>query len=153
MQVSKIFFIALVLLTGISCGSVSIQDYANNTPKISLPEFFEGSLSAHGIVKNRSGEVLRYFNAELTGTWNDQGVGTLYELFLFDDGEEQERTWVFTPNTDGTYIATAGDVVEAGLLETAGNAFFMSYVLRINYQGKPLDVTIDDRMYATDSHT
>lgn len=133
-----------VLLTACSTPDVSL--YAKNDPKFELQEFFSGSLTAHGILKNRSGEVIRYFNATLEGSWKG-GVGVLAERFVFDDGEVQERTWIMTPNERGEYSATANDVVGSGEINMAGNALFMKYVLKVPYDGDLLEVNVDDRMY------
>ncbi|WP_257274274.1 DUF3833 domain-containing protein [Endozoicomonas sp. SESOKO4] len=137
----------LMILLLFGCSSVDISQYQNNKPSLSLPVFFNGPLTAHGILKNRSGEVIRYFNVTMTGSWDEQGIGTLDEDFIFDDGEKQKRIWTFAPDGKGSYLASAGDVKEAVPVKTSGNAFFMEYVLNILYNGKPLEVSIDDKMY------
>lgn len=58
----------------------------------------------------------------------------------------QTRTWTLTPVDDG-YRATAGDVVEPGLMQWRGNAIHMNYVLRLAYGDGTLDVRMDDWMY------
>ena len=129
-----------------SCSSVSIETYADNKPQLVAEEFFNGKLSAHGIVKDRGGEVIRYFNATIDAYWVD-GVGTLDERFVFDDGEQQTRVWKLVPNGDGKYTATAGDVVGESTMQVAGNSLFLDYVLRIPYGDGTIDLRIDDRMY------
>jgi hypothetical protein len=62
-----IAFLSVLLLSACSTPDVSL--YAKNEPKFELQDFFSGSLKAHGILKNRSGEVIRYFNATLEGDW------------------------------------------------------------------------------------
>lgn len=136
--------LSLVLLS--ACSTPDISLYAKNTPKFDLQGFFSGPLTAHGILKNRSGEVIRYFNATLEGSWED-GVGTLAEVFVFDDGEIQNRTWIMTPDEQGNYTATANDVVGSGEVNIQGNALFMKYVLQVPYKGRILDINVDDRMY------
>ena len=136
--------LSLVLLS--ACSTPDISLYAKNTPKFDLQGFFSGPLTAHGILKNRSGEVIRYFNATLEGSWED-GVGTLAEVFVFDDGEIQNRTWIMTPDEQGNYTATANDVVGSGEVHIQGNALFMKYVLQVPYKGRILDINVDDRMY------
>ena len=129
-----------------ACSTPDVSLYAKNEPKFELQNFFSGSLKAHGILKNRSGEVIRYFNATLEGDWKG-GVGTLAEVFTFDDGEIQNRTWTMTPNEKGEYTATANDVIGTGDIQIAGNALFMNYVLQVPYDGDLLEVNVDDRMY------
>ena len=53
--------LAVVCLGAVaSCSSVSIETYADNKPRLVAEEFFNGKLTAHGIVKDRGGEVIRY---------------------------------------------------------------------------------------------
>ena len=140
----KIFYSVFILFFLTACSSVDINQYKDNKPTLVLDQFFKGDLTAHGILKNRSGEVTRYFNVTMTGTWDDQGIGTLAEKFIFNDESIQYRTWTFTPiSTDEgiKYQATANDTLAATMIDLSGNSFFM------NYQGDDIDVNIDDKMY------
>jgi hypothetical protein len=138
----------LILSMGLlqSCSSVPVSEYADNLPTMVVEEFFNGSLRAHGIVKDRSGKVTRYFSASIEADWVD-GVGTLDEVFKFDDGEEQRRIWKIVKDDSGNYVGSANDVVGTSTLELAGNSLFLDYVLRIPYDDGTLDLHIDDRMY------
>ncbi len=134
-----------------ACSSADLGKHAGATPALTLEEFFDGRLSAHGVVKDWRGNVIRTFNADIVAYWRD-GIGTLEEDFLFDDGEAQRRVWTLTPkgrDANGylLYHGTAGDVVGTGQARQAGNALFMDYVLRIPYNDSTLDLRIDDRMY------
>lgn len=140
---------AMIIATGSSllgCSSATISDFQGRSPAFAPEAFFNGTLTAHGIVKDFSGTAIRHFQADITGCWRD-GVGTLYEDFTFDDGEEQTRIWTLTPSGDQTFIGTAGDVVGEGLARWEGNAMFLDYTLRIELENGPIDVRIDDRMY------
>mgnify|MGYP000592620678 FL=1 len=148
----------LLILLLTACSAVDIQQYKDNQPKLVLDQFFNGELTAHGILKNRSGEVIRYFNVTMTGSWDENGVGTLAEKFIFNDESIQYRTWTFTPVAMAKdaaitetniikYQATANDTLAPTLIDLSGNAFFMNYDLLINYQGDDIDVNIDDKMY------
>ena len=108
------------------CSTASVDDHATQAPAFAPENFFSGSLSAHGVVKNFSGSVIRHFQANIIGCW-ENGVGTLDEDFVFDDGEEQTRIWTLTPDGDQTYIGTAGDVVGNGEARWAGNAMYLDY--------------------------
>ena len=140
----SIVLLSLGMIT--SCSSVPVSEYADNTPVMVVEEFFNGSLRAHGIVKDRGGKVIRYFNASINAYWVD-GVGTLDEVFRFDDGEEQRRIWKLVRDEAGNYVGTANDVIGSSTLEIAGNSLFLDYVLRIPYGDGTLDLNIDDRMY------
>jgi hypothetical protein len=129
-----------------ACSAVEVNDYADNQPVLIPEEFFNGKLTAHGVVKNRSGLVIRSFSADIIGSWAD-GVGTLEEDFVFDDGELQRRVWTLTPTGKNRYAGSAGDVVGTANMEVAGNSMFLDYVLRIPYGDDTIDLVIDDRMY------
>lgn len=137
--------IAFVTLLS-ACSGVQVTDYSAMQPQFSAEEFFDGKLVAHGVVKNRAGKVTRSFNADIIAYWED-GIGTLEEDFVFDDGEEQRRVWTLTPQAENQYIGTAGDVVGDGQMEQSGNSVFLDYVLRIPYGEGDIDVRVDDRMY------
>lgn len=135
-----------------ACSQVSVTDYASFEPALVPEAFFKGNLTAHGVLKNRSGKVTRLFNATIEANWKE-GVGTLDEHFIFDDGEKQQRIWKLSPLGDGRYQATANDVVGEGLMQAAGNSLFLDYVLDIQYKGRSLKLNVDDRMYLIDEHT
>jgi hypothetical protein len=120
----------------------NIDQYANNNPKFAAKEFFSGSLIAHGIVKDRSGQVIRYFTAELNGEHQDDGTLLLKERFVFNDGEVQYRDWTMADST-----ATAGDVIGEAQLSSQGNALYIDYTLEIPYKDSTLHVQVDDRMH------
>ena len=81
--------IALLLAMTLSaCAGVTVEDYKNRGPVFSAESFFSGSLTAHGVVKNYRGYASRSFVADITACWQD-GVGTLDERFVFDDGENR----------------------------------------------------------------
>ncbi|HAN26736.1 MAG TPA: DUF3833 domain-containing protein [Haliea salexigens] len=151
-QLSSLFLL-LVLLLGLSgCGVVTVDEYASNQPTLTPETFFQGQLTAHGVIKDRGGKVIRYFNADIKAYWQD-GIGTLEEDFLFDDGELDRRVWTLTPTGEGQYVGTAGDVVGEGKITVAGNSMFLDYVLQIPWDDGTLDLRIDDRMYLVNPTT
>jgi len=136
----------LALLSG--CSGPALTDYADRGPRLVPEQFFSGELTARGVVKDFSGEVIRTFDADISASWNSAGVGTLDEVFRFDDGEVQTRVWTLTPSDSGdSYRAEAGDVVEPGTMRWSGNAIHMNYLLRVAYGDGTLDVRMDDWMY------
>jgi len=114
-------------------------------------EFFNGDLTAFGIVKNRGGKVIRTFNADIKAYWSGN-TGTLEEDFIFDDGEKQRRVWTLKRQEEGHYIGTAGDVIGDAQGSVAGNSMFLKYVLDVPYGDGSIELTIDDRMYLVQTH-
>ncbi len=145
-SIRLLFLLPLFAALLAGCGSVTVQDYADGKPVLVPEEFFDGQLTAHGVIKDRSGKVIRTFNADIKAYWKD-GIGTLEEDFVFDDGELDRRVWTLTPDGPGRYLGTAGDVVGEGVVTVAGNSMFLDYVLRIPWGDGTLDLRIDDRMY------
>ena len=142
----RIIVVAVLSVVATACTPVKVTDYSELSPAFNVEEFFQGSLAAHGVVKDRSGKVIRTFNATIDASWED-GVGTLDEDFVFNDGEEQKRIWTLRPQPDGSYLGTAGDVTGEGILRQAGNAVFLDYVLQVPYRDGTIDLRVDDRMY------
>ena len=143
---SRGFALLGVLVGFTACGSNSVDDYQAREPAFAPEDFFNGALTAHGVVKDFSGTAIRHFRADIIGCWSE-GVGTLDEDFVFDNSEQQKRVWTLTPNGNQSYVGTAGDVVGEGLARWRGNAMFLDYTLRIERENGPIDVKIDDRMY------
>ena len=133
-----------------SCSAPRIDDYQHKSPTLDIQRFFNGPLTAHGVLKDRSGKVTRKFNATINAYWMNK-VGTLEERFVFDDGEVQLRTWTLTPNGEG-YTATAGDVIGPGTAYVKGNSMQLDYQLEITYKGSPLTLQVEDWMWQVDNN-
>ena len=130
----------------VACSSPDINDYAHTAPSLKLEEFFNGKLTAHGVVLDRSGALTRRFSVDLVGTWQGN-KGKLEEWFVYDDGEKQTRTWYLENQGNGNYKGTANDVVGTAMGTAKGSALYWRYQLVIDYQGEPLEVTLDDWMF------
>lgn len=146
----KAYLLIVFSFLTLSCSSIDINNYKDNNPKLDLKTYFSGNLTAHGIIKDRSGQVIRYFNVEMQGRWLKDGTGILKEKFIFDDGSIDYRTWTFSPfkkNNQLHYLAKANDTIEPVLINISGNAFFMNYDLLIDYEGNEIEVRIEDKMY------
>ena len=76
-------FLGLSLLAG--CAGPKVDEYREEKPILDLAAYFNRKLDAWGIVRNRSGKVVKRFRVEMTGTW--QGAsGTLEEDLSYADG-------------------------------------------------------------------
>jgi hypothetical protein len=143
---ARVIVITVLIGALIACSAVQVTEYSGARPLLDIEHFFNGDLTAHGVVKDRSGRVIRHFNADIKAHWKN-GEGTLVEDFVFDDGETQRRIWTLKAEGAGRYTGTAGDVVGMAQLQQAGNSLFLDYVLRLPYKGREVDVRVDDRMY------
>ena len=131
------------------CASQRIDDYATERPVLDLKTYFNGPLVAHGIFQDRSGQVVRRFVVEMTGSWSgNQGV--LDERFTYSDGKTERRVWRLTDLGDGRYEGRADDVVGVAQGVARGNALNWRYTLRLPVDGKVYEVQFDDWMYLID---
>jgi hypothetical protein len=152
-MLKQLCFIFILFSNLSACSHSDINDYTDREPKLNVVDFFDGKLTAYGVVKDRWGKVIRYFTADIEASWSN-GVGTLDESFVFDDGEHQKRIWTLTPDKNYGYIASANDVIGEWPMTAKGNALFMKYVLRIELDSSStLDVKVDDKMFlVSESH-
>lgn len=134
------------------------QAYKDATPKLDLFEYFAGKTYAWGQFQDRSGQVIRKFKVDITGTIHQQNqpVLVLDEKFLYSDGETESRVWTIKeqPAADGldkAYIGTAGDVVGEAIGELAGNALNWRYVLDMPYKDGTIKLNFDDWMFLHDN--
>ena len=138
---------APLLLTG--CAGPVPSDYASQSPKLDLKQYFNGKLLAHGIVTDRSGEVMQRFTVQLTGTWQGD-TGTLDERFSYSDGRQETRVWTLTRGADGRYTGRAADVVGEAQGQAAGNALNWRYTLKLPVDDTVHEVQFDDWMFLMD---
>lgn len=134
------------------CASPQPADYAQEQPVLDLRRYFNGPLSAQGLVTDRSGRVTRRFTAALVGRWNGD-EGTLEEDFVFSDGEKQRRVWHLKHEADGRYTGRAGDVVGVAEGVARGNAMNWRYTLALPVDGRVWEVQLDDWLYLIDERT
>ena len=130
-----------------ACASAPVpNDYAQETPKLDLRQYFNGPLLAHGLFTDRAGKVQRRFLVRLKGTWVGD-VGTLEEDFEYSDGKTERRVWTITDLGGGRYSGLAGDVLGEAKGEASGNALRWAYTLKLPVDGKVYEVQFDDWMY------
>lgn len=133
------------ILTG--CTSPQIEDFNNTTPEFIPQAYFNGPMSAYGMVKDTDGKIIRRFKGTLVGSWDAQGVGTLDEKFVYDDGEIQTRVWTLKPIAKKRFIGTAGDIVGEAQMVANGNTVMIDYTMRVPYKGSTIDIDVRDWLH------
>ena len=139
---------SIALLAG--CASPVPADYARESPRLDLREYFNGPLTAHGLFTDRSGRIVRRFSVRMTGRWVGN-EGELDEDFSYSDGTTQKRVWRLTDHGNGRYSGRADDVVGEAHGQAGGNTFNWRYTLALPVDGKVWDVQFDDWMILMDS--
>lgn len=140
--------ILLMTLLVSACSTMKIDTIPVTDQRFLVEEYFLGKTRAHGIVMDRGGSPMRYFQVQIEGSWDEQTQTlTLDEDFLFDDGEVSQRIWKIRREDDGRYTGQAADVDGVAKGFSRGNALNWKYTLNIPYKGKTLGVQLDDWMY------
>jgi hypothetical protein len=153
-MIIRLVCIALLSISISACGvSIKGQDYVGKAPEFSLTDFFVGEVTAWGIVQNRSGEVVQRFIVDIDGSM-DGDVLVLDETFKYIVGEgPTTRVWRLTPQPDGTYIGSAGDINGTAVGVAHGNAFNFVYEMDLTVDGSTYTVGFDDWFFAMDDDT
>lgn len=147
MKVKNLILIALFSIFFIGCSSMKLSDFKNNKPEFIPEEYFNGKLKAYGVVKNRSGKIIKSFEADMYGSWDKNGVGTLDEYFIYSDGEKQRRVWTLKPLGNKEYIGTAGDIVGEAFMKALGNTVMIDYTMRVPYGSSTIDINVKDWLH------
>jgi hypothetical protein len=140
-----LIFLTTILLTG--CSGMKIEDFNNTKPEFIPQEYFNGKLRAYGLVKNRSGDIIRSFKGEMIGSWDKNGVGKLEEFFVYNDGEKLERTWILKPSKNKNFVATADDIVGPSTMTANGNTVMLDYIMRVPYNDSTIDISVKDWLH------
>ncbi|MDI1226804.1 MAG: DUF3833 domain-containing protein [bacterium] len=143
---------ALMCMTGCS-GGPKVDDHAAMEPKLDIRQFFNGEIKASGLFVDRAGKSENYFHVTMNGRFTEKS-GTIDEVFEYNDGRKETRTWTIVFNDDGTYTGTAHDVIGKAEGRQSGNAAHMTYTLRIKTKsGKTYDIAMSDWMFKVDDET
>jgi Protein of unknown function (DUF3833) len=95
-----------------------------------LEEFFLGSTRAKGVFQDRFGKLRRRFIINIDGSWQGREF-IMAERFLYDDGQDETRTWRITALDAHTYEGRADDVLGVARGIAAGPSFYWNYVLAL----------------------
>ncbi len=150
---STVFIAGVFTMILSGCSSPSAEMYSKNTPTLTIQQYFNGPATAEGMLQNWRGKQTRRFNVVMNGTWANDKEGILHEEFVFDDGEKQTRDWHLTMIDAHHFTGTAHDVVGVAKGEQYGNTIHMNYVLSVPVNGKPMNIAIDDWLYAINDKT
>jgi hypothetical protein len=149
MKLLKIAAIGAAALLVAACSSPQPEQYTKELPQLTVEQYFNGTLDAHGMFQKRSGEVVKRFVVVMRCSWEGD-TGTLDEDFVYSDGTRQKRVWTLKKTGPGRFTATAADVVGTAQGTVSGNALRWQYVLALPVDGKIVNVDMDDWMFLID---
>ena len=142
-----IIILAYLLLT--SC-SAQLPEHQQNSPKLDLFAYFEGDVTAWGMVQDFKGNQIRRFEVKIQGKIDNNQL-TLTEDFIYHDGEQQQRIWYITKHNDTDYTGEAADVVGQATGKVMGNALRWQYTLNLPVDDEIYQIEFDDWMFLQDS--
>ena len=150
-KAASVFFV-LLLIGGCSV-SIEGDTYKDVNPKFELESFFDGKVTAWGIVQNRSGEVVQRFIVDIDA-YKEGDKLILDETFEYGVGDGPlKRVWTITKNADGTYTGTAGAIAGPATGKSYGNAFSFAYEMDLEVDGSTYRVNFDDWFWAFNEDT
>ncbi|MFC5077239.1 hypothetical protein VTH8203_00708 [Vibrio thalassae] len=147
MTLLRWFLLPLLLL--LTACSADLSEYKNSDPKFDLFGYFEGDITAWGMVQDYTRKQNRRFEVFIVGTVTDNKL-VLVEDFVFDDGETDQRIWTIEKLQDGSYRGVADDIVGAATGREEGNALQWQYDFELDVDGSTYTVAFDDWLYRQD---
>ena len=151
MKLIKLIVLGAAVALVAACSSPKPEQYASQMPKLDVQRYFNGTLDAHGMFQDRSGDVIKRFVVTMRCTWEGD-TGILDEDFVYADGTKQKRVWTLKKTGDGRFTATAPDVIGAAEGVVSGNALRWKYVLALPVNGKVINVDMEDWMFLIDEN-
>ena len=149
MNIQRFLAVAALAATLAGCSGPRPEQYANQQPRLDIQSYFNGTLDAHGMFQDRSGEVVKRFMVVMRCQWQGD-TGTLDEDFTYSDGTKQKRVWTLQKTGAGTFTATAPDVIGTAQGIASGNALRWKYVLAQPVGDKVYNVDMEDWMFLID---
>jgi len=147
--------LASLLFAAACTGKPSFDDPALTDRALTLEEFFDGRLVAHGQFQDILGTVRRSFVVQIAGEWDGQTL-RLVEDFVYEDGSTEQRVWTLVKTgpiqADQTWQGTAPGVIGVATGEENGNRFNWRYEIDLpvpaaDGTADTLRVTFDDWMW------
>ncbi|WP_375087943.1 DUF3833 domain-containing protein [Shewanella youngdeokensis] len=155
MPLKRLFKVGLIVSTALllnACTSHDIEDYQGSSPHLDLKQFFNGSLTAHGMVQDFSGQVVRRFTVKMFASWEGNN-GKISEWFIYDDGEKQTRVWNIVNLGGGNYSGRANDILDVATGRAVGMALQWQYDMVLPVGDTQYQVRFDDWMFLVDENT
>jgi hypothetical protein len=113
-----------------ACAAPPASPANENSPRLVLESFFDGTTSGRGVFTNSWTGSQRSFDVVIQGSW-DGRVLTLVEDFAYADGEKDRKTWRLQATEPGRYTGTREDVVGVARAWTEGNAVRLEYAVNL----------------------
>ena len=141
-----------VLLAGLAvwvlagCSSLAPKRFSGSKPAFDPVAYFTGKTQSWGVFENRNGDPARRFTTVCRGHLEGETL-VLDQMFVYDDGQRQERHWRIRRVDAHRVEATANDVVGTATGEVYGNAFRWEYTVALKPGNPVYNVHLKQWMY------
>lgn len=137
----------------ISCSNPEAADYKDETPTLTVQDYFNGKLKSHGMAQDWDGKVAMRFTVDMLGEWRGN-TGKLTENYSYQDGQRLSHVWDFRLIDPNHFVGTANDAVGELKGEQYGNVMHLRYRLHVPNatNTNTMVVYFDDWLYRIDEH-
>jgi Protein of unknown function (DUF3833) len=122
------------------------SESVNSEGLFDITHILGGRTVAHGIFEDRFGRMRRRFTATMDGQWAGD-IFVLSEVFIYDDGERETRTWKIAPGARGEFQASADECIGVAHGIYDKHSWTLRYHFRLRMRSRTLAVSCDDRVY------
>ena len=125
------------------------EHYDATEPPFDLRRHLSGPIDCEGMIYGPLGRVTSRFEARMEGHW-DGATGRLAEHFFYSSGTRQDREWHLKMGNDGTFTATAADVIGEAQGVVSGTTVRMTYRIRLPDEAGGHVLNVTDWLYLTE---
>jgi hypothetical protein len=128
------------------------EHYSDTAPGFDIKKHLGGNMVSDGVIYGPTGRVVTRFVADMEGVWDGE-TGTLSEFFSYAGGGGIERKWFLEMGENGTFTATADDIIGVATGVQSGATVQLKYKLKLaeDAGGHILDVV--DWLYLMENGT
>jgi hypothetical protein len=139
--------VGMALLLGIMGYETPVSSYNQEGPNtLDIKHYFNGPLTAYGVVHNWYGKATHRFTSHFNGSW-DQNQGTLKENRHYEDGNTTLITWNITRHNDHHFSVTSEEISEVAHGAQYGTTMNMRYTKTTDMKGQPFLASMSHWFY------
>ena len=141
--------LALTLAIAGCSQSAGPERYADRRPLFDPIAFFQGQTFASGVFETRGGDPRRRFTQVLQGRMEGDTL-VLDQVFTYEDGEVEPRTWRVTPIDETTFEAVSDAAAKPSIGRVYGDVFLWEWIYAGETSNPLTNLRVRQWMYRQD---
>lgn len=129
------------------------QEFKGNQPTFQPVKYFNGTVEAWGMVKNRWGSVQKRFYARFEGRKSGSDSVRVDETLYYADGTTDTRVYEIRKKSNRNFTIRTADMEDVGTGIRYGNAVRWNYTLNVDVNGSTWPLSFEDWMILQDRKT